>query len=103
MRNALCLLVALVACANEDTGPYGLRRDSDAIVDPGEAYRACTRDADCLLVNVTCNGCCARAAIAATLNERFDEEKEAACDGYRGAICDCDFAKIAPACVANVC
>lgn len=107
MRIAMALVLVTLssACANDDSGanPYALKRDDDAVVDPGDVYRACAADSDCTLVGSTCNGCCAVAAISSELKDRFDVEREAACEDYQGGICDCNPPKLVARCVAKVC
>jgi hypothetical protein len=101
MRTILALLL-LTACTDHDPDAYTLAR-SGAKVAPGPLYRSCETSADCVLVNVTCDGCCDVAAIAEPLRERFMSEKDDACAGYHGGICDCAMPALGAVCVANVC
>lgn len=94
----------MLACvwASACEGRYDLER-TGADVKVTSAYTKCETDQDCTLVNVTCNGCCAQEAIQSSLEERFNEAKDSACDGYRGSECDCDPPAEVAVCKAGRC
>ena len=65
---------------------------------PGD-MTLCEKDADCALVETSCDGCCSVGAISAASRKAFAPLKEAACKATASeAACDCE----APA-VASVC
>lgn len=103
MRIAITLLLLAISCATDGDNLYALERDADAVVHPGEIYRACEADADCTIVDATCNGCCTVAAISSELEDRYTGERKAACEGWNGGQCDCQPSTAVARCVAGAC
>jgi hypothetical protein len=95
-------LAALALGACSDDGPYALDREGGAVV-VTEIYRECLSDADCVLVRVSCDGCCQRDAIASELGAEFEAAREEACRGYSGAECDCDIQPATARCMESRC
>jgi hypothetical protein len=87
---------------DSSSGEYALTRKGVRIA-VTEPFRACTEDSDCVLVDVDCNGCCTRDAIAQSLQSVYDESKRHACSSYMGAICDCSFEDLEPRCIDARC
>ena len=83
-------------------GDYRLIRKNENVVVTAP-YRNCQQDADCILVSISCNGCCERDAIASTLESTYDENFSAACADYRGGICDCGLVPADARCIDSVC
>ena len=99
----LCITSICSACASHDDNPYALDLDDDGNVAITEPYRACTVDADCERVNITCDSCCDVDAITATLVDRFRAERERACAAYDGPVCDCNARPPAARCIQQRC
>jgi hypothetical protein len=87
--------------------PYALQRGSEEVgraeVAIGAAYRPCDEDADCMLVFTGCDGCCQQDAIAKSLEGTYQENFRAACTGYAGGICDCEYLPADARCVERSC
>ena len=77
------------------------RRGAEVLI--GSSYRPCSADEDCVLVDVGCDGCCQRDAIAEDLRADYMTEHGAICADYRGAICDCGYTPLEPHCVDARC
>ena len=105
IHSPLAALMLLAACGSDHPvidpgGPrdYSLQREgANVAVTP--VYRYCSADTDCALVNVTCNGCCDRDAIAASLTDEYRSAHEDACEGYSGGVCDCAPESLRAVCV----
>jgi hypothetical protein len=81
---------------------YTLERDG-ADVAITDAYTGCQEHDDCVLAPTSCNGCCNEAAIKRELATTYELNAQAACEGYQGSICDCDFADLVPRCLSGRC
>lgn len=68
--------------------PYALRREGPR-VPITDAYVECSRDADCTLVEASCDSCCRTSAIRSDLGQTYAENRTLACTGYNGPECDC--------------
>lgn len=100
--DGLCVPAPSGIPAESNTPNYELWRiDGEVVVT--DVYTGCTADADCELVSKSCDGCCQLAAIDRGLSEDFESARGRACEGYRGAICDCDYLDLLPRCQAGRC
>lgn len=51
-------------------------------------YKACQSDKDCGVVSAACT-CCYQEGINHLFFERYQQERDAYCKGYKGAVCEC--------------
>lgn len=63
----------------------------------------CRNDGDCILVDISCNGCCEQDAVTRTDSSDYYDHKLRTCVGEPGPVCNCCFFKRKPACVSGRC
>lgn len=56
---------------------------------PPSALQVCQEDGDCVLVDISCNGCCERDAVNKKDTTMYSDFKARTCVGTFGAVCDC--------------
>lgn len=57
--------------------------------EPTAAQRVCKVDADCILANISCNGCCQEEAINKKDSAGYAARKLKLCVGKLTSVCDC--------------
>jgi hypothetical protein len=78
-----------VGCGDDEGGnPYDLEMKGTK-VEVTPIYQACETDADCTLMDITCDVCCVQDAITTSLADIFDNERMIACQEYDGPVCSC--------------
>lgn len=94
---------SLAACSGGgDDNPYALDRKGTK-VEVTPIYRDCETDADCTLMDITCNICCVQDAVTTTLAQAFDNERMIACADYTGPVCSCIYEPMAARCQEGQC
>lgn len=86
--------------ANGD--PYALPVEDGEVI-PGDAYRSCSEDAECVLVESLCSQCCGRVAINESTFDEYQANYADACEDYEGAVCDCQPPEAVALCVDAQC
>lgn len=91
------LVVSMTACSGGDSPeavalPDGITTTAggDTVL-IGNEWRACAQDSDCVLVDVSCDGCCQQDAVATSVESDFGPARTDACADYEGGECDCCF------------
>lgn len=77
------LSIFILGC--QDTG----EKEMPPSAPPPSALQGCQGDSDCVLVDVSCNGCCERDAVNKNDTARYSDFKTRTCVGTWGAVCDC--------------
>lgn len=65
--------------------------------------QACAADADCVLVEEGCDGCCNYLSINKENLSAFSQQKQQLCKDYRGAVCECHNPVNHPVCQNSRC
>jgi hypothetical protein len=68
-----------------------------------ERYKACQDPSECVIVDVSCIGCCQRDAVARKDSAAYAGHRERTCVGKQGAVCDCCYFPVEVACEKNLC
>jgi hypothetical protein len=63
----------------------------------------CRDDGDCILVDISCNGCCDQDAVNRKDSAEYFDHKSRTCAGYSGPVCDCCFFKRKAVCTGGRC
>lgn len=90
-RHFRCLAMLPAASSCElacDADPLELTHHDSEVVVPAR-YRACSTDDDCVIVSISCDGCCQRAAVTKTMQDEFERDRKDSCAGYDGLECSC--------------
>lgn len=95
--------LTLAACGDHDNeSPYSLeRKGTKVVVTP--IYQDCETNADCILMEITCDFCCTRDAIATRLADAFENERAIACADYEGPVCACIPQPASAQCIEGSC
>lgn len=111
---AACLASAQ-GCYLQDGGGYcgigitGLGGEEFALTRAGasvlitDAYTACTRDNECVLVGNDCDGCCGMGSVREDLEDTYTANLQLACADYEGGICDCEPPDVVARCEEGHC
>lgn len=68
-----------------------------------DRYKACQEASECAIVDVSCNGCCQRDAVARKDSLDYVDHRERTCVGEQGAVCDCCYFPVEAVCEKNLC
>ena len=98
----LLLIVSLLFGCQLGDGKTDGRTMPDSAPAPA-ALKECEEDADCILVDISCNGCCDRDAVNREDSTSYLEHKRMTCVGEPGAICSCCHFPAKAACEAGIC
>lgn len=100
-KSSLLLLVALFmsGCQLEGGKPAEMPASAPAPAD----LKQCAVDADCILMDISCHGCCERDAVSRKDSTRYLEHKQATCVGEMGYVCGCCLFPARAACEAGLC
>lgn len=103
MKGSVLLLIALcLSGCDLGGGKSAARVMPDSAPAPADLKR-CEVDADCILVDISCNGCCDRDAVNRKDSLRYLEHRQATCVGELGSICSCCHFLARAACEAGSC
>lgn len=94
----ICLLSSFILGC-QDAG----EKEMPPSAPPPSALQVCTSDSDCVLVDISCNGCCERSAVNKKDTARYSEFKTKTCVGTWGAVCDCCYYTSKAICDGGVC
>jgi hypothetical protein len=88
----------------EDAGlPKVFEVKETRVIVPPPYKLPCRADAECVLVDTSCAGCCAIESINTSAEAAFRAAFADACGGYSGPVCDCAPQHNAAACVEGAC
>lgn len=96
-RAILFLLSAFLAACLQSLKPM------PASAPAPDRYRACQEASECAIVDISCNGCCQRDAVARKDSAAYAGHRERTCVGREGAICDCCYFPVETVCEKNLC
>ena len=108
--------VALVGCGTTDTGDTDVDTDTDTALVAGlslteggstilidDSWRSCEQASDCVIVDISCDGCCGQDAVAADRQSEWGDAFTTMCADYEGGVCDCEFLPVTAECNDSVC
>lgn len=103
IKGSILLLIALslFGCELGDEKTAG-RAMPDSAPAPA-ALKECAVDADCILMDISCNGCCDRDAVHRKDSASYLEHKRMTCVGEPGAMCSCCHFPAKAVCEAGLC
>lgn len=90
------MMIALCLAACEE-------KEMPRTAEPTAAQRVCKADVDCILVNISCDGCCAREAINKADSAGYAARKTKLCVGKLTSVCDCTSEPAVGKCVRSKC
>lgn len=94
MAAAFCAMLAFAGCQE---------REMPKTAPPLAAQQKCAKAEDCILINISCDGCCEREAINRTDSMSYMDLKSKTCVGKKGSICDCSELPAQAICENTVC
>ncbi len=104
MTSALLLLLGCAHDPAPDDQETGLSTNKDgSTVNITPDWQACDVVEDCSMVSTSCDGCCGVGVVSAELGGEYDLERDQLCEGYRGAVCDCEAAAQHAECDDGLC
>ena len=66
-------------------------------------YKKCQDVSECVIVDMSCNGCCQRDAVNRQDSSAYMGHKGRTCVGQPGGICDCCYFPVETVCEAGLC
>lgn len=96
LASLFCLGFVLFGCESDDKA---MPMDAPA---PAR-YQTCAADSQCVLVDISCSGCCERDAVNRADSARYMDYKKGVCVGNPAAICGCCYILSRAACVEGRC